>query len=80
LFAAALLALSRSGLEAGDDCESLLNNASAPCHKGLAKIVNNATTAANVTTVVIRPISAIAESAIGFRGSSGTCSGRGANS
>ena len=61
LFAGALFAVSRSdGLAACDVCESAFSSAPAPCHSGFAKMVNNATRAANVTTTTIRPISVIA--------------------
>jgi hypothetical protein len=70
-----LFAVGRSvDLEACNVCESALR----PCHSGFAKIVNNATSAANVTTTAIRPISAIVDSAA--RGGSGTGSGHEARS
>jgi hypothetical protein len=60
LFAGALFAVSRSeGLGPCDVCESVL--ITVPCHSGLARIVNNATTAAKAATFAIRPMSLIVE-------------------
>ena len=79
VFAGALFAVRRSdGLEACEVCEPAFSGVRSLCHSGFAKIVNNATRAANVLTTAIRPISRRPERRRG--GGSRTCSGHGANS
>ena len=59
---------------------SALNSARASCHSGFAKMISNATTAANVTTTAIRPTSATPVSSRNCSGGSGMCSDHETNS